>query len=63
MHPYTHIDIYTPIHTHVKRYKTWPRSRSAASNYLKEAGDAHGTVKIQISIGKLVITKASLFAG
>ncbi|XP_076931234.1 arginine biosynthesis bifunctional protein ArgJ, chloroplastic-like [Bidens hawaiensis] len=25
--------------------------RSAASNYLKEAGDAHGTVKIQISIG------------
>nr|KAJ0215921.1 hypothetical protein LSAT_V11C300109310 [Lactuca sativa] len=26
-------------------------SRAAASNYLKEAGDAHGTVKIQISIG------------
>ncbi|CAI9296890.1 unnamed protein product [Lactuca saligna] len=26
-------------------------SRVAASNYLKEAGDAHGTVKIQISIG------------
>ncbi|KAD7479779.1 hypothetical protein R6Q59_008600 [Mikania micrantha] len=25
--------------------------RSAASNYLKEAGDAHGTVKIKISIG------------
>ncbi|PWA92700.1 arginine biosynthesis bifunctional protein [Artemisia annua] len=28
-----------------------PFDRSAASNYLKEAGDAHGTVKIQISIG------------
>ncbi|CAI9288818.1 unnamed protein product [Lactuca saligna] len=28
-----------------------PFDRAAASNYLKEAGDAHGTVKIQISIG------------
>lgn len=28
-----------------------PFDRSVASNYLKEAGDAHGTVKIQISIG------------
>nr|XP_043631993.1 arginine biosynthesis bifunctional protein ArgJ, chloroplastic [Erigeron canadensis] len=28
-----------------------PFDRSAASNYLKEAGEAHGTVKIQISIG------------
>ncbi|CAI9267566.1 unnamed protein product [Lactuca saligna] len=27
-----------------------PFDRSGASNYLKEAGDAHGTVKIQISI-------------
>ncbi|KAL7601458.1 hypothetical protein Lser_V15G22617 [Lactuca serriola] len=26
-------------------------SRAVASNYLKDAGDAHGTVKIQISIG------------
>ncbi|KVI09474.1 hypothetical protein Ccrd_012132 [Cynara cardunculus var. scolymus] len=28
-----------------------PFDRSAASNYLKEAGDTHGTVKIEISIG------------
>lgn len=28
-----------------------PFDRSAASNYLKEAGDTHGTVKIQISVG------------
>lgn len=30
-----------------------PLLRAAASNYLKKAGETHGTVEIHISIGKL----------
>ena len=30
-----------------------PLSRAAASDYLKKAGETHGTVEIHISIGKL----------
>lgn len=29
-------------------------SRDAASDYLRKAGDTHGTVEIQISIGKFL---------